>query len=143
MGRPLNKRHFGASTSDDNNIRVRFHNGTSSVDGFIVKQLGGKTFLCSEYGATPATAICRLTNKADGSLVAGDMTIKARGDDGTTGGAVGYVSKITAKKMTIVDASGAVIFVGPWNFDTSTTDSSAQVEEAGNVTVTSTNATDL
>ena len=143
MGRPINKRHFGASTDDDNNIRVRFHNGTSSVDGFIVKQLGSKKFLCSSYGASPTTAVCSLTNKADGSLVAGDMTIKARGDDGATGGAVGYVSKISARKMTIVDAAGAVIFVGPWNFSSSTTDGDAQVEEAGNSTVTGTNVTDL
>jgi hypothetical protein len=143
MGRPINKRHFGASTNDDNNIRVRFHNGTSSVDGFIVKQLGSKKFRCSSYGASPTTAICRLTNKADGSLAAGEMTIKARGDDGSTGGAVGYVSKITAKKMTIVNTSGVVIFVGPWNFSTSTTDRTAQVEEAGNSTVTGTGITDL
>lgn len=143
MGRPINKRHFGASTNDDNNIRVRFHNGTSSVDGFIVKQLGSKKFRCSSYGASPTTAICRLTNKADGSLAAGEMTIKARGDDGSTGGAVGYVSKITAKKMTIVNTSGVVIFVGPWNFSTSTADRTAQVEEAGNSTVTGTGITDL
>jgi hypothetical protein len=143
MGRPINKRHFGASTTDDNNIRVRFHNGTSSVDGYIVKQLGSKKFLCSTYSATPVRAVCKLTNDIDANLTVGQMTIKAKGDDGTTAGAVGYVSKITAKKMTVVNASGTVIFVGPWNFSTSTTDRAAQLEEAGNSTVTGTNVTDL
>lgn len=139
MGRPINKRLFSADA--DNNIRVRFHNGTSSVNGYIVKQLGSKKFKCQEVGAS-TTAICTLVNKADGSLAAGEMSIKARGDDGATGGSVGYVSKITARKMTVVDASGAVIFVGPWNFSSSTTDSTAQVEEAGTDT-SGTSATDL
>ena len=44
MGRPLNKRYFGANTAD--NIRVRFHNGTASVDGAIVSQRGSKRFKC-------------------------------------------------------------------------------------------------
>ena len=139
MGRPINKRLFSADTN--NNIRVRFHNGTSSVNGYIVKQLGSKRFKCQEVDAS-TTAICTLVNKADGSLAAGEMSIKARGDDGATGGSVGYVSKITARKMTVVDASGAVIFVGPWNFSASTTDSTAQVEEAGTDT-SGTSATDL
>jgi len=128
MGRPINKRYFSADAN--NNIRVRFHNGTASVNGYIVKQLGSKKFKCQEAGAS-TTAICTLVNKADGSLAAGEMSIKARGDDGTTGGTVGYVSKMTARKMTVVDASGAIIFVGPWNFSSSTTDSTAQLEEAG------------
>ena len=139
MGRPINKRLFTADAN--NNIRVRFHNGTSSVNGYIVKQLGSKRFKCQEVDAS-TTAICTLVNKADGSLADGEMSIKARGDDGATGGSVGYVSKITARKMTVVDASGAVIFVGPWNFSASTTDSAAQVEEAGDDTA-GTNAVDL
>lgn len=139
MGRPINKRYFSATA--DNNIRVRFHNGTASVNGYIVKQLGSKKFKCQEAGAS-TTAICTLVNKADGSLAAGEMSIKASGDDGTTGGAVGYVSKMTARKMTVVDASGAVIFVGPWNFSSSTTDSTAQIEEAG-TDAAGTGATDL
>ena len=139
MGRPVNKRYF--SSDANNNIRVRFHNGTSSVNGYIVKQLGSKKFKCQEVGAS-TTAVCTLVNKADGSLAAGEMSIKARGDDGSTGGSVGYVSKITARKITIVDTSGAVIFVGPWNFSSSTTDSTAQVEESGDDT-SATNAVDL
>jgi hypothetical protein len=139
MGRPINKRYFSADA--DNNIRVRFHNGTASVNGYIVKQLGSKKFKCQEVGAS-TTAICTLVNKADGSLAAGEMSIKAQGDDGTSAGAVGYVSKMTARKMTVVDASGNIIFVGPWNFSSSATDSAAQIEEAGDDDA-GTNAVDL
>ena len=42
MGRPLNKRFFGAPTAAGNEIKVQFHNGTESVNGYIVKQLGSQ-----------------------------------------------------------------------------------------------------
>jgi hypothetical protein len=118
MGRPLNKRFFGADTND--NIRVRFHNGTSSVDGAIVKQKGSKKFLCVDASGNQAT--CTLASVADGSLAAGEMSIKVKNDTGT----VVYVTKITRHKVTGSD--GATY---PWNFDTSTSDSAVQIEESG------------
>ena len=48
MGRPLNKRFFGAPTAGGNEIKVQFHNGTESVNGYIVKQLGSKKFRCTD-----------------------------------------------------------------------------------------------
>ena len=51
MGRPINKRNFAAAATgpgSGNEIHVDFHNGTTNKTGFIVKQLGSKTFLCSE-----------------------------------------------------------------------------------------------
>ena len=131
MGRPINSRYFGFDNND--NIRVRFHNGTASVDGAIVKQLGSKKFRCVDAAGTEA--VCRLTNKADGSLAAGDMTIKTKADDGT----LGFVTKISGRKLTSVDTAGAVLFTGPWNFSTSTSDSFVQVEESGNTSVFSGN----
>lgn len=118
MGRPLNKRFFGANTDD--NLRVRFHNGTSSVDGAIVKQKASKKFLCVDAAGTQAT--CMLASKADGALAAGEMSIKVKND----AGAVVYVTKISGRKVTASDGN-----VYPWNFSASTTDNAAQVEEAG------------
>lgn len=118
MGRPINKRFFGANS--DNNIRVRFHNGTGSVDGSIVKQKGSKKFLCVDANGVEAT--CTLASVADGSLAAGQMSIKVKNDAGS----VVYVTKISGHKVTASD--GATY---PWNFSTSTSDAAVQVEEAG------------
>jgi hypothetical protein len=76
-----------------------------------------------------------LTNKADGSLAAGEMTIKVKADDGT----LGYVTKISGRKLTAVDSNGAVLYSGPWNFSSSTSDTYIQVEESGNTSVFSGN----
>lgn len=118
MGRPVNKRNFGADAN--NNLRVRFHNGTSSVNGAIVSQRGSKKFKCVD--STGTMAICTLVSKADGALAAGEMSIKVANDAGT----VLYVTKISARKVTASDGN-----TYPWNFSTSTTDAAVQVEEAG------------
>ena len=39
MGRPLNKKFFGTPTAGGSEIKVQFHNGTASVNGWIIKQL--------------------------------------------------------------------------------------------------------
>ena len=118
MGRPINKRFFGANAN--NNIRVRFHNGSASVNGAVVSQRGSKKFKCVD--ASGNTAICSLVSKADGSLAAGEMTIKVKNDAGT----VLYVTKISAHNVTASDGNRY-----PWNFSTSTSDGAVQTEEAG------------
>ena len=118
MGRPLNKRFFGANAN--NNLRVRFHNGTDSVDGAIVSQRGSKRFKCVDDAGT--TAICRLVSKADGDLAAGEMSITVANDAGNNL----FVTKIAARKITASDGN-----TYPWNFSTSTSDDAVQVEEAG------------
>jgi hypothetical protein len=118
MGRPINKRFFGADAN--NNIRVRFHNGTASVDGAIVRQRGSKRFVCVDSAGTQAT--CSLVSKADGSLLAGEMSIKVA----TDAAAVVYVTKISARKVTASDGN-----MYPWNFSSSSSDAAVQIEEAG------------
>lgn len=70
MGRPINKRYFGASLAD--NIKVQFFNGTESVPGYIVKQTGSLGASVStgstKYGydggsATPFTVAHNTTTK--------------------------------------------------------------------------------
>jgi len=52
MGRPLNKRLFGAEgvghTAAGNEIKVNFHNGSGVKEGYIVKQKGSKRFVVEE-----------------------------------------------------------------------------------------------
>jgi selenocysteine-specific translation elongation factor len=128
MGRPLNKRFFGANAN--NNIKVQFHDGASSVPGYIVKQKGSKKFVCKSAAGDEAT--CVLVNKESADLAAGEMTITVKLDNGT----VAQVTKITAHRVV---AGGAVY---GWNFSTSTSDGEAQVEEAGSDS-DMTGATDL
>ena len=125
MGRPLNKRFFGTPTAGGNEIKVQFHNGTGSVNGWIVKQLGSKKFRC-----TDGTAVkdCFLVDKsaADGdtpaAVTAGEMTITVKDDGGTAR----QVTKIAGRKVTL--DTGASI---AWNFTDATDDSAVEMEEAG------------
>ena len=119
MGRPLNKKFFGAPTAGGSEIKVQFHNGTSSVNGYIVKQLGSKKFRCTD-GIIEKD--CFLVDKAAGAIAAGEMSIVVKDD----AGAVKQVTKISAKKVTL--DTGATI---AWNFSDATDDASVEMEEAG------------
>ena len=118
MGRPLNKRFFGTPTADGNEIKVKFFN-TAPEDGWIVKQLGSKKFRC-----TNGTDIkdCFLVDKAAADLLAGEMSIVVKDDDGD----VSRVVKITARKVTLSDGTST-----PWNFSDSDADGAVEMEEAG------------
>jgi hypothetical protein len=128
MGRPINKRYFSANAK--NNIKVQFHNGTASVAGYIVKQRGSKTFVCTANGSLLKS--CRLVDKASGSLAAGEMSITLKLDDGTVVRAI----KISARRFTANNGRSY-----PWNFSASTTDGAGRIEEAGTSTVAVTTAT--
>ena len=133
MGRPLNKRYFGEPTAGGNEIKVDFHNGTSVVEGHIVKQKGSKKFVVAEIGADDTEYTCTLTTgKLMSALTAGEMGITFKMDDSETY----QVSKISGRKATLQapDGTGSNAYDRlsvPWNFSTSTTDGAAQVEEAG------------
>jgi hypothetical protein len=94
MGRPLNKRFFGAPTTGGNEIKVQFYNGNTSVNGYIVKQLGSKKFRCTD-GIT--TKDCFLVDKGAADITAGEMSIVVKDD----AGAVKQVTKISGKKVTL------------------------------------------
>jgi hypothetical protein len=123
MGRPLNKRFFRADAN--NNIKVQFFNGASSVPGYIVKQLGSKKFLCSD--ADGNTAICFIVDKASADLADGEMTITVKLDNGTTE----QITKISAHLVTANNRQE------PWTFTVSNSDGLAQIEEAGTNTAMS------
>jgi hypothetical protein len=121
MGRPLNKRLFGATAS--NNIKVQFNNGTESVRGYIVKQLSARRFLCKDENGN--TARCRMVDKASADLQVGEMSITFKFDDTT----VQQATKISAHRIGI--SVGGSNTNSQWNFSTSTTDGYWQIEEAG------------
>lgn len=118
MGRPINKRNFGSNAN--NNLRVQFNNGTSSVAGAIVKQKGSKKFTCIDANGVVAT--CTLTSTDDANVAVGQMTITVLNDAGTKL----FVTKMSAHKVT---ASDGVVY--PWTYLSSNVDGAVQVEETG------------
>lgn len=128
MGRPVAKRFFGTGATQGD-IRCRFKTGGTEYDGYIVKQRGSKKFLVSN-GSVEAT--CTLTNKNNTGLANGDMTIRGKLDSGTGG----FVSKLSSRRCTLVDANAVVIASGPWNFAASTSDGFIQFEESGGMAST-------
>ena len=118
MGRPINKRYFGAPTAGGNEIKVQFNTGSGSTPGYIVKQTGSKRFKVSNAGGTD-TGTCYLVDAASAALTAGQMSITVD-DNGTAR----QVIKISGRKVTLDNGS-----IVSWDF-TGTGDTVA-VEEAG------------
>ena len=148
MGRPLNKRLFttaaDGATAAASEIKVNFHNGTSVVEGTIVRQKGSKKFVVAETGATDTEVTCTLvTGKLPAALTSGEMTISVQGADNETYG----VSKITGRKVTVVapSATGSNALDGQslaWDFAAASA-GKVQVEEAGDDDVANTDDDDF
>ena len=124
MGRPLNKRFFGTPTAGGNEIKVQFHNGTGSVNGWIVKQLGSKKFRC-----TDGTAVvdCYLSTKDSATLDASHATVPELAEMSITvddGGTARQVTKISGRKVTMENGSQI-------NWDFTGTGDVVEMEEAG------------
>ena len=136
MGRPLNKRLFttaaGGATAGANEIKVNFHNGSSVVEGTIVRQKGSKKFVVAETGATDTEVTCTLvTGKLPAALTSGEMSISVQGNDNETYG----VSKISGRTLTVVapSATGSNALDGQklaWDFAAASA-GKVKVEEAG------------
>ena len=108
MGRPLNKRLFttaaGGATAGANEIKVNFHNGSSVVEGTIVRQKGSKKFVVAETGAADTEHTCTLTSGVlPANLTSGQMSISVQGNDNETY----QVSKIAGRKLTVVAPTGS------------------------------------
>ena len=125
MGRPLNKKFFGPPTANGLEIKVQFHNGTGSVNGWIVKQLGSKKFRCSD-GTVERDCFLVDKSAADGNtpaaVTAGEMTITVKDD----AEALKQVIKIAGRKVTI-DTGESIA----WNMTAEGADGAVEVEEAG------------
>lgn len=106
MGRPLNKKWFGLLANADDarfaplndtffNIAVNVQVGANaeSEEGYILRQRSTNSFLVNDTKTgtkkTPAgtgtgnVGVCRLVDKASGTLGANEMSIQGTLDDGT------------------------------------------------------------
>ena len=143
MGRPLNKRLFGTPTAGGNEIKVNFHNNTAVKEGYIVKQVGSKKFVCEEIGTGGEFTCTLTTGKLPAALVAGEMTISVQGSDNETYG----VSKISGRTLTVAQpsATGSNALDGTklaWDFATASS-GKVKVEEAGDDDVANTDDDDF
>ena len=148
MGRPLNKRLFttaaDGATAGANEIKVNFHNGSSVVEGTIVRQKGSKKFVVAETGAADTEVTCTLTTgKLPSTLSAGEMSISVQGNDNETYN----VSKITGRKVTVVapNATGSNALDGlslAWDFAAASA-GKVKLEEAGDDDVANTDDDDF
>lgn len=118
MGRPINKRYFGAPTAGGNEIKVQFNSGSGSTPGYIVNQKGSKRFNVSNAGGTD-TALCTLVDAASAALTAGQMSITVD-DNGTPR----QVTKISGRMATLDNGTKVA-----WDF--TGTGATVAVEEAG------------
>ena len=129
MGRPLNKRFFGTPTNAGNEIKVQFHNGAASVNGWIVKQLGSKKFRCTDGTETKD---CTLVDELTGAIAAGEMSITVKDDAGNAK----QVIKIAGRKVTL-DTGESIA----WGMvDYNAVANQVEMEEAGGYPVISVTA---
>jgi hypothetical protein len=101
MGRPINKKYFGATGSgttqaDGANIPIRFKSGGTVYEGFIVKQVGSRRFKCSTDDGTTAVAIC-VTVDAGASLDPTNNGECVLVGFQATGGATGFGAVLSAQ----------------------------------------------
>ena len=136
MGRPLNKRYFGATTEDQ--IKVTFWDsvGASAVEGWIVSQKGSKRFVVTDGSVTETGRLLpkvpevntAMTDDGNGDV---EMSIIVKDDAGD----FFYVTKIAGRKVTIWKNDG--LETQAWSFadfDAADTVGVVEMEEAGDST---------
>lgn len=103
--RPINKKNFGNAAGAS--IKVRFHNGTTTVTGYIVAQIGTSRFVVTSDGTNRFTVTLADNTTLAGALTVGYATIRAT----PFGGSIENVKKITSKRVYTTQGSNL-----PWVF---------------------------
>jgi len=107
MGRPLNKRHFGATEgsagTEGNNLTVMCKIAANSTvaNGVILSQRSSTKFNCHDDpdGTSGNTGVCTLVDKAIGAIAANEMVLQGF----TTGGNGVNIRKV--QNRTMIDFS--------------------------------------
>jgi len=93
MGRPINKKYFGATGSATTpHIPVRFKSGGTVYEGYILKQEGARRFKCSTDDGTTAIEFCK--------LVSGTNQDPDNNQEATLVGLLNGSQPITLQKLT-------------------------------------------
>lgn len=99
MGRPISSNYFGAGVGK---VAITFHNGTSVVNGYILRQSGTRQYVATVDGVTGFVVHLASTTAVATALTAGMATIKMVDSSGTTK----YVQKLMG--TTCIDTTGVV-----------------------------------
>lgn len=99
---PINNRNFG---SEVGKMAIKFHNGNSVVTGYIVKQVGTKSFMVSVDGSRTFKVTLAQTLSAATTLTAGFGTIEVT----PFGGATEHVLSILGSKLYTIEGKAL-----PW-----------------------------
>ena len=129
MGRPLNKKHFG-ETSTTEEIKVRFFDGTVKT-GWIEKQVGSKRFKISDGSFTGVGRLVAHAPAAD-TFSNNDVEMAIVVEDAA--GAEWYVTKISGRKVTVLKADDALESMR-WSFEDAA-GAVVEMEDAGQDTFT-------
>lgn len=123
MGRPLHERNFGAQAGDQIKVRAKIGAGAEG-DGIIVRQKGTKMYDVTVGGITGR---CMLVDKANGSLLANEMSITVLNDVGASL----RVTKLMGRVASLNDGTRA-----PWTYATSAIDGKVDLPEATDLLIT-------
>ena len=121
MGRPVNKRYFGAGSGSQ--IKVRFKTGGTEYNGYVVKQTGSKRYKVSD-GTRTITGY--LVNKSNGGLANGDIVINVLNDAGQ------FVQVTKLYNRVAITEDNVKI---KWNFTASESDSAVQMQDVEGPTI--------
>jgi hypothetical protein len=107
MGRPLNKRHFGATEgsagTEGNNLTVMCKIAANSTvaNGVILSQRSSTKFNCHDDpdGTSGNTGVCTLVDKAIGAIAANEMVLQGF----VVGGSAVNIRKV--QNRTMIDFS--------------------------------------
>lgn len=101
--KPISNVNFG---NEPGKIAVKFHNGNTTVDGYVVKQTGTTRFLVANANAASTTFTCTLatTTTTANALVAGTCTILAT-PYGATANTVEHVARISSRMVTTTEGN--------------------------------------
>lgn len=105
MGRPIKKTWFGAPTAPGNQIvvnGVKWADGTTATDAYIVKQTGDRAYMVSN--GTRAEIAFMVNAVAVGELLPAQCFILAT----PFGGAARPCEKIAQYKLSIYEANGEI-----------------------------------
>ena len=110
MGRPLEKRVIGNTTTAGSQIQVSCRpTAAAASNGYIAKQMSARRFKCTNANGT---AVCKLVTTAPAQ---GEVRITLTDSAGGTY----YASKISNRTVTVVQGTGTQFANGSkvaWNF---------------------------
>jgi hypothetical protein len=129
MGRPIKKSWFGLpNVAPGTQILidgVKFADGTTSVDGYIVKQNGADSYIVQDVGQTHAAEKCFMVNATSVSgLLPGQCFINAT----PFGGSARPCSKIMQYRLDLYEANGTI---GSYSWSTRPAAAAGQADLVG------------